>query len=437
MNDYLEFKEHLEHAFTQKDKAKEYEERGKKEANLKERRYKDTIREKALSLAKTALEYNNTYDNASPYNIGSKPYSTYGGQATAKTEVKKAGEKAKKQFDTTLKSLVALINKYPDAFFNDEKRYLEKLENENGFNRQEYVKDLIDKIQMKHFSWDRQAASHSSISHASKAGMPTNIKKDQQAQIRKEVIKRIDAYLNSSKFGNVTAEYLLKGGPEMRNKRGGGATADREMRKAANKGAAADNAAKKNAYADMVSYISNISGSASNRGLFTSYEMNLIYKLRDASYGNASNIAEKLKDSLSHSIEHSDLEHGWFTDLFKKKPTYTSTGSTAGMPSNIPVGRDTSSAAASSFTDQLAKLTNNLYQYELEERKSKEAYERYRKLVNDTKKEISRVEKLRNNAVSNSLTAVQKPIHTDKPAKYQHLPQGSKAGMPTNIPRKK
>ena len=135
------------------------------------------------------------------------------------------------------------------------------------------------------------------------------------------------------------------------------------------------------------------------------------------------------------NVKHDDLEHGWFTDLFKKKNE--AKGSTAGMPSNIPVGRDTSSAAASSFTDQLAKLTTNLYQYELEERKSKEAYERYRKLVNDTKKEISRVEKLRNNAVSNSLTAVQKPIHTDKPAKYQYLPQGSKAGMSTNIPRKK
>ena len=141
--------------------------------------------------------------------------------------------------------------------------------------------------------------------------------------------------------------------------------------------------------------------------------------------------------TLLSNAQHDDLEHGWFTDLFKKKPTYTATGSTAGMPSNIPVGRDTSSAAASSFTEQLSKLTNNLYQYELEERKSKEAYERYRKLVNDTKKEISRVEKLRNNAVANSLTAVQKPVHTDKPAKYQHLPQGSRAGMPTNIPRKK
>lgn len=144
-----------------------------------------------------------------------------------------------------------------------------------------------------------------------------------------------------------------------------------------------------------------------------------------------------LEATLRSILKHDNLEHGWFTDLFKKKHTYTSTGSTAGMPSNIPVGRDTSSAAASSFTDQLAKLTNNLYQYELEERKSKEAYERYRKLVNDTKKEISRVEKLRNNAVFNSLTSVQKPIHTDKPAKYQYLPQGSKAGMPTNVPRKK
>lgn len=42
-----------------------------------------------------------------------------------------------------------------------------------------------------------------------------------------------------------------------------------------------------------------------------------------------------LPTDVSYKLSHDNLEHGWFTDLFKK--SYNAKGSTAGMPSNVRV----------------------------------------------------------------------------------------------------
>lgn len=405
MNDYLELKEHLEHGY-----------------------------EAAMHNKKQSQE------------------SIKRGQYTDK-------KKARLEFTKDVNEIDALIKDYEDK----------ATKGANAPTLSKLVNQIIDRIKKNEskfgyppaylVEWADSHKSdlyHSSISHASKAGMPTNIPKQRKnpnnipSNVRnsriREALSALQNYVNdpyvkdTEVHNNLASAYIKANEKESHGRENknhvtsygpGGNVINSEFNRLMER-AGKKNKAARSAVNSLLS-----SGVLSNE---EALKLKSILKANDRAVISDRFSQYYVTDIMSYLesfLKHDDLEHGWFTDLFKKKPTYTSTGSTAGMPSNIPVGRDTSSAAASSFTDQLAKLTNNLYQYELEERKSKEAYERYRKLVNDTKKEISRVEKLRNNAVANSLTSVQKPIHADKPAKYQHLPQGSKAGMPTNIPRKK
>lgn len=103
-----------------------------------------------------------------------------------------------------------------------------------------------------------------------------------------------------------------------------------------------------------------------------------------------------LEATLRSILKHDNLEHGWFTDLFKKKPTYTSTGSTAGMPTNLPRTATSGGSAGSKqlvYSDRLRKLNSNLVEYELKMNQAKASYDEYRKLYNDTKKKIANTEK--------------------------------------------
>lgn len=106
-----------------------------------------------------------------------------------------------------------------------------------------------------------------------------------------------------------------------------------------------------------------------------------------------------LPTDVSYKLSHDNLEHGWFTDLFKK--SYTVKGSTAGMPTNLPRTATSGGSAGSKqlvYSDQLRKLNNNLVEYELKMNQAKASYEEYRKLYNDTKKNIANTEKALNEA---------------------------------------
>ena len=188
---------------------------------------------------------------------------------------------------------------------------------------------------------------HSYLSHASKAGMPTTIKKDQQAQIRNEIIKRIDAYENSAKFSKIRSDGSALGGKFSSsnniNMRGGGYTAKSEMRRASNKGEASDYKSRDDAYNALLSYISKVTGSAAYSGTFSKEEMELISTLRKIHPGTARDVASKLKDSL---LSHDNLEHASIAgassrfrskiqSTMYKKSGYQSKGSYAGAPNIV------------------------------------------------------------------------------------------------------
>lgn len=185
---------------------------------------------------------------------------------------------------------------------------------------------------------------HSYLEHASKAGMPTSIKQDQRTQVKKEIIRKIDAYLNSSKFTDIQrrGSFLTN---EIKNMPGGGSIAQREMRKASLKGEASDKEAKKKAYDDLMAYIRKYSGSSAYANLFNQDEVELIYQLGSTHWGTARTYAEKLKKSLTNSVEHSNLEHASIAgapsrlrskmqSAIYKKTGYQSKGSYAGAPIN-------------------------------------------------------------------------------------------------------
>lgn len=182
---------------------------------------------------------------------------------------------------------------------------------------------------------------HSYLEHASKAGMPTNIKKDQRTQIKKEIVRKIDAYLNSSKFTDIRSRgsFLTN---EIKNMPGGGSIAQREMRKASLKGEASDKEAKKKAYDDLMTYIRKYSGSSAYANLFNQDEVELIYQLGSTHWGTARPYAEKLKKSLSHdNLEHASIAgapsrlRSKMQNAIYKKTGYQSKGSYAGAPINV------------------------------------------------------------------------------------------------------
>ena len=504
-NDYLEFKEHLEHAFTQADRAKEYKKQSQESVR---RQYEDvngTVQRLKDAAVKDIMFYIKDYNNIIERD---------------RQKIVKAKDMLNSPAGTQAKSSYVKTNSGQPSI-REEIKVLEYSMNKNIEKKEELEKELqeikSDKTGKKakaYVDGHKNDLHHSSISHAfTQRDKAEYYKKKYTKPAAKSsgAVKPMTSYIstyNAAKYDSGARKALEEKKAEAGKTLTGAYSAFPKLKQAMdearnsgklmyrayllfiqNKLGGAQGAGGRpqhgiqdpkhfinayDTYMNKVLALNNTLTRISQQKGAEQYIQDLSRKLSGGAKGEAAltelllGIDDKKLNQIvqayaraktmyhipNHSshvqnpsttgtsvhrrdVKHDDLEHGWFTDLFKKKPTYTATGSTAGMPSNIPVGRDTSSAAASSFTDQLAKLTNNLYQYELEERKSKEAYERYRKLVNDTKKEISRVEKLRNNAVANSLTAVQKPIHTDKPAKYQHLPQGSKAGMPTNIPRKK
>lgn len=99
------------------------------------------------------------------------------------------------------------------------------------------------------------------------------------------------------------------------------------------------------------------------------------------------------------------LQHGLF-DIFKSKPKYNSAGSSAGMPSNIHLGDSYNpTAKASAIQDEIVRMTKKLAEYENGEVKAKADYDRYKKLVKETKAKLSDLEKARANAVTQSVNS--------------------------------
>lgn len=98
------------------------------------------------------------------------------------------------------------------------------------------------------------------------------------------------------------------------------------------------------------------------------------------------------------------LQHGWFTDLFKSKPNYASTGSRAGMPSNIHLGDSTNPGSkASAIQDELIRMNKKLVEYKSGQEKAKAEYDRYRKLAKDTENRIRDLERSRDAAIKDSV----------------------------------
>ena len=131
--------------------------------------------------------------------------------------------------------------------------------------------------------------------------------------------------------------------------------------------------------------------------------------------------AKAYVDGHKHDLHHSSLEeeymnseyteinaylqHGLF-DIFKSKPKYNSTGSAAGMPSNIHLGDSYNpTARASAIQDEIVRISKKLAEYENGEVKAKADYDRYKKLVKETKAKLSDLEKARANAITQSVNS--------------------------------
>ena len=103
------------------------------------------------------------------------------------------------------------------------------------------------------------------------------------------------------------------------------------------------------------------------------------------------------------------LQHGFF-DFFKSKPKHTSTGSKAGMPSNIHLGGSTNpSSKASAIQDELVRMNKKLVEYKSAQEKAKAEYDQYRKLAKDTENRIRDLERSRDAAIKDSVNYNGKP----------------------------
>ena len=99
------------------------------------------------------------------------------------------------------------------------------------------------------------------------------------------------------------------------------------------------------------------------------------------------------------------LQHGLF-DIFKSKPKYNSAGSAAGMPTNIHLGDSYNpTAKASAIQDEIVRMSKKLAEYENGEVKAKADYDRYKKLVKETKARLSDLEKARATTVTQSVNS--------------------------------
>ena len=375
--DYLEFKNYLEHGY----EAAMHNKKRSQESVKRQDEVNQTIQRLKAAAIKDIRFYINDYNN---------------GIESWRQKIIKAKEMLNSPAGTQSKSSYVKTNS-GQASILEEIKVLEYTMNHEIEEKEALEKKLSeivsDKTGKKAKGWV-DAHKHE-LHHSSMAGMPSTIKRDQQAQIRKEIIKRIDAYENSANFRKIRSEGSALGGKfsasNNTNMRGGGYTAKSEMRRASGKGEAADYKSRDDAYNALLSYISKVTGSAAYSGTFSKEEMELISTLRKNHPGTAKDIASKLKDSL---LSHDNLEHGWFTDLFKK--SYNAKGSTAGMPTNLPRTATSGGSAGSKqlvYSDQLRKLNNNLVEYELKMNQAKASYEEYRKLYNDTKKNIANTEK--------------------------------------------
>lgn len=156
------------------------------------------------------------------------------------------------------------------------------------------------------------------------------------------------------------------------------------------------------------------------------------YKEADAAYdkNNFRGCAQKLSEIFHSSLEeeymnseyteiNAYLQHGLF-DIFKSKPKYNSTGSAAGMPSNIHLGDSYNpTAQAAAIQDEIVRMSKKLAEYENGEVKAKADYDRYKKLVKETKAKLSDLEKARANAVTQSVYNNSKPTTVTSSAPNQ------------------
>lgn len=284
---------------------------------------------------------------------------------------------------------------------------------------------------------------HSYLEHASKAGMPTNLKQEssniKRASERAKFMNQMQRVCNKIrvKYGQLTnlqdANFDTLNDPVRGNgrKTGGGYTGGEEINKLRWKYSKETN--------PLVKQLHNLLNAGKNSPLFTDAEKEKMRKWMQEG-GTLGELATVYSDVFG-SVSHDNLEHGWFTDLFKQKHQNEAKGSRAGMPSNIPtISNKHGNAVAKrdSYADQVKRLTANLSDYQAKEAKAKQEYEFYRKKADEVRKAIKEAERYRDAAAKEALTTPEvNTTVTSAPPKYIRLPEGSKAGMPSNIKKKR
>lgn len=268
------------------------------------------------------------------------------------------------------------------------------------------------------------------LSHSKKkssAGMPTNLKQEssnikrasERAKFMNEMKQICDKIrVNDEQLTNLQkANFDTYNDPVRGNgrKTGGGYTGAEEINKLRWKYSKENN--------PLVKRLHNLLNSGKNSPLFTDAEKEKMkrWMQEGGTLDELATIYNDIFGSVAHSGLEEDnmsneyteinayLQHGLF-DIFKSKPKYTSTGSKAGMPSNIHLGDSTNpSSKASAIQDELIRMNKKLVEYKSAQEKAKAEYDQYRKLAKDTENRIRDLERSRDAAIKESVNYTGRP----------------------------
>lgn len=381
--DYLEFKNYLEHGY----EAAMHNKKQSQESVKRQGEVNQTVQSLKDAAIKDIMFYIKDYNSIIERD---------------RQKIVKAKNMLNSPAGTQAKSSYVKTNSGQSSI-REEIKFIEYSMNKNIERKEELEKELqeirSDKTGKKAKGWvdaHKHELHHSSISHASKAGMPTNLKQEssniKRASERAKFMNQLQQTCDKIrvKYGQLTnlqdANYDTYNDPVRGNgrKTGGGYTGGEEINKLRWKYSKETN--------PLVKQLHNLLNAGKNSPLFTDAEKEKMRKWMQEG-GTLDELATVYSDVFG-SVSHDNLEHGWFTDLFKK--SYNAKGSTAGMPTNLPRTATSGGSAGSKqlvYSDQLRKLNNNLVEYELKMNQAKASYEEYRKLYNDTKKNIANTEK--------------------------------------------
>lgn len=187
-----------------------------------------------------------------------------------------------------------------------------------------------------------------------------------------------------------------------------------------------------NLYTALRDVVSNYNGVFNDDEIKTAKEI-------QKGYNKSTHVIGEYYAKEASKLFHSSLEHGWLTDLFKKK-TNTS-GSRAGMPSNIPTSGMSERARAEAIRDAKAnevnRLAKALTEYEQKMSAAKQEYDYYKKMHWQAKNDLKAAERARDDAAKKVLSSPEPrqtmPVRSMAPAnvKLQRTSKGSTAGMPS------